>query len=72
MGITVRLYIKAQNKLMFINWLPFVSNFTNATILYKFYDKSMTSDALILSYDLALMDIPIDAYCRHGISFNPI
>lgn len=52
--------------------IPLVNNLINATILYKFYESKITSDALIFSYDFAFIEIPICAYCRHGISFRPI
>ena len=31
----------------------------------------MTSEAFILSSDFAFIDIPIEAYCKHGISLSP-
>lgn len=31
----------------------------------------MTSEALIFNYDFALIEMPIEAYWRHGISLRP-
>jgi len=42
------------------------------TILYKFYDNIITSDTFMFSSDFAFIEIPIDASCKHGISFRPI
>lgn len=68
----VRLYKNAQNKLILINWLPRLSKLMKVTILYKFYDNIITSDTFMFSSDFAFIEIPIDASCKHGISFRPI
>lgn len=31
----------------------------------------ITSEALIFNYDFALIDTPMAASCKHGMSFNP-
>ena len=67
----VKLYKKAQNRLMLMKVFPRCSKFTKATILYKFSESMIISAALMFSYDLALMDIPIEAYWRQGISLRP-
>lgn len=54
-----------------MNWFPLFSKFTKATILYKFYESMITSEALIFNYDFALIDTPIAASCKHGMSFKP-
>lgn len=54
-----------------MNWLALFNKLTKATILNKFYDSRITSEALMFSYDFALIDIPMAAYCKHGISFKP-
>ena len=71
MGMIVRLYRKAQNKLMLIKIFPRSRSLTMVRILYKFSDNMITSDALILSSDLALMETPIAASCRQGMSLRP-
>ena len=67
-----KLYKNAQSKLSWMKRFPFFSKLTNVTILYKFSDNMITSDALMFSYDLALIETPIDAYWRQGISLRPI
>ena len=70
-GSIHKLYVKAQPMFMLIKVFALFKNLMNASILWRFYERMTTSAALMLSYDLALMLIPIPASCRQGISLSP-
>lgn len=67
----MRLYANAQRRFMLINNCPFFKNLIKATIFSRFSDKIITSAALMLSYDLALILTPICASWRQGTSLRP-
>lgn len=65
------LYANAQKRFILMNTFPLLRKRIKAKIFSRFYERMITSAALMFSYDFALMLMPILAYCRHGMSFSP-